>query len=189
MSNWKQEAERKFVGDKVELETFPGYWIKPKKYSISGKDAISDEQRKLQQGIDKKAMASVIKKLHIDTEGKQEDVIMSEVMDQLTDAELSVMVDSQYVPSANYLKVRLREGIHSHNFCDAAESKDVEALANDILDYPEIADEMLQAVEGFNRPLAQKSSRKSKTQPSGSTTEPASSGKTNSPTDGDPPKS
>jgi hypothetical protein len=186
---WKDEAKRTVVGDKVELKTFPGYWIKPKKYSVAGKDAINEEQRKLQQGIDKKAMASVIKKLDIEADGKDETQLMGEIMDKLTDDELAAMMDSQYVPSANYIKVRLREGIDSHNFCDAAESHDVKAFVDDILAYPEITEEILRIVEEHNRPLAGKSSKKSKMRPSGSTTEPASTGETPSPTEESPQKS
>ncbi len=180
---WKEEARRTVVGEEVELKTFPGYWIQPKKYSVSGKDAINEEQRKLQQGIDKRALASVIKKLGIDSSGKEEEQVMTEVMDKLTDDELAAMMDSQYVPSANYIKVRLREGINAHNFCDAARSNDVKALTEDILDYPEIAGECLKIVETFNRPLAKRSPRKLGTQQSGSTTDQPSNGGIDSPTE------
>jgi hypothetical protein len=186
---WKEAAQRTIVGDKVELKTFPGYWIKPKKYSVSGKDAINEEQRKLQQSIDKKALASMIKKLDIDSDGKDEAQIMSEVMDTLTDEELAAMMDSQYVPSASYIKVRLNEGIHAHNFCDGPETQDVSSFAQDILDYPEIAEEILKVVEEYNRPLAKKSTKKSKMQPNGSTTEQPLNGETPSPTEESQPKS
>ena len=185
-ANWKESARRKIVGDAEELKTFPGYWIKPKKYSVTGKDAINDEQRKLQQGIDRRSVASVVKKLKIKADGKTEDQLLEEVMDRLTDDELAAMIDSQFVPSAAYIKIRLMEGIHSHNFCDAAESLDVKTLVNDILDYPEIAGEMLAIVERFNAPLARKSSRILKTPPSGSTEEQSSNGETLSPTDDTP---
>lgn len=182
--SWKQDAQRKIVGDKNELKTFPGYWIRPKKYSIAGQDAINAEQRKLQKGIDKKALVSVAKKLKIDADGREEAEIMTEIMSNISDDELSALMDSQYVPSAAYIKIRLQEGIDSHNFCDAAESKDVDSLAEDILDYPEIAEELLQIVEEYNRPLAVKGSKKSKTPQNGSTTGQNLNTATNSRTDG-----
>ncbi|MCF7945446.1 MAG: hypothetical protein K9L24_01140 [Spirochaetia bacterium] len=182
--NWKQEAQRKIVGDKKELKTFPGYWIRPKKYSIAGQDAINAEQRRLQKGMNKKAIVSVAKRLKINADGREEEDIKNDIMDSISDDELSALMDSQYVPSAAYIKIRLKEGIESHNFCDAAESKDIDSLAEDILDYPEITEEMLQIVEDYNRPLAVKGSKKSKTPQNGSITEQNLNTATNSRTDG-----
>ena len=187
---WKDKASKLVVGDSVELKTFPGFWIRPRKYTVAGQDAINEIQRKLQKGINKKALMSFVRKLEIDkAEEKSEQELATEVMDQLTEEEIDTMMESSQLPTADIIKAKLKEGIHSHNFTDQGESEDVAQLVQDIIDYPIIAEEMLGIVEGFNRPLAEKKSKKSKTQPSGSTTEAPLSTEIPSQTEGTPPKS
>lgn len=181
MSNWKDKASKLAVGESKELKTFPGYWIRPRKYTVAGQDAINEIQRKLQKGINKKALMSFVRKLEIeDVDKKDEQALTAEVLEHLTEEEIDTMMESSQLPTADLMKAKLKAGIHSHNFSDKGESTETDVFVQDILDYPTIAEEILKIVEEFNRPLAGKKSKKSRTRRSGSTTAQPSTTETSS---------
>lgn len=160
---WQDDARKLIVSDKKELTTFDGFWIKVKKFSINATDEINAATREVQKGMDKKSLIEVAKKAReagIAGEVLSED----EIMDMLTPEQMSALLDSTSVASAKVVEIKLRNGIEAHNFEDTK----VPQLAHDILEYPEIAQEMLKFVEEFNRPLAKTTSVKSATPPSGS---------------------
>jgi hypothetical protein len=136
-----------------DLTTFEGHWIKAKKYSINATDEINAATREVQKGMDKKSLIEVAKKAR--EMGIAGEVVSEEdIMDMLTPEQMSALLDSTGVASAKVMEIKLRNGIAEHSF-DGCPVKD---LARDILEYPEIAQEMLKIVEEFNRPLAKKSS-------------------------------
>lgn len=150
---WKEDARRLVISQKYELESFPGFWITAKKYSIAAKDEIGAAVRKMQRGIDKKSLSVVLRKCS--EIGKE--VTEENILDVLTDEELIALADSSAVDVAEVTEIRLRHGIADHNF----EGSDVKELAHDLLEYPEICSEILKIVEGFNRPLAVRSDKSS----------------------------
>ena len=175
--NWKEDARRTIIGKKENLVSFEGYWVKAKKYSTQGKDEITEATRNIQKGIDKKVLMSAAKKYR--STGK--DVVSEdELFDLLTAEEIATMMDSSTVPTSELFKAKLKNGVYSHNFCEGdietrSTEKDIKGFANDILEFEEIALEIIKIVEDFNRPLVVKTSSISETSPSGSTTEPNSS--------------
>ena len=152
--SWKDDARRLIIGEKKDLESFEGYWIKPRKFSIKAKDEIAAVQRKIQKGIDKKSLASMMEKAK-DVDGDDQ----RKVFEVLTSDELEAMVDMQNIESKDLVKIKLMHGIAEHNFGNET----VEKLSEDILDFESVAIEMLNIVEDFNRPLVEETPKTSKT--------------------------
>lgn len=175
---WKDDARRLVVSDKRELESITDsegkkYWIKPRKWSVAAKDEINGVQRRLQKAIDKKALASLVQKSQT---GDYETV--EEMIEAMEPDEFAALLDTQNIESYDLAEVKLRNGISSHNFCDGdietrSTDKDIKGFVHDILEYEDIALEILKIVEDYNRPLAMKTSATSKTLPDGSTEESA----------------
>jgi hypothetical protein len=140
--------------------------VKVRLWSVSGKDEISNALKKVQKGIDKKALMSFAMK----AKNKGADITdESQLMELLTEDEIGAFVDSESAEMAGLTETKLRLGIAEHNFGDI----DIKELAHDLLEFPKQATEILKLVEDFNAPLAQKTSKPSGTSPSGCTTEPA----------------
>lgn len=165
MASWKDNARRTTIGDEVKLESFPGGWVKVKKYSIQGKDEIAEATRAVQKDIDKTMLMSAAKKMKGKT-GLTED----QIFDLLSAEEIGAMVDSTSVASSNLFESKIKNGLHSYNFGDG-DSKEVKIFAKDILEFEEIALEVIKIIEDFNRPLAPKTSSISEMSQNGSTTE------------------
>ena len=161
---WQDDARRTIVSEKKDLESFPGYWVKVRKYSISAKDEIQSVLKKAQKGIDKKALLSLM--------AKREKITSPEELQQsVTPEELEMAVEMQTAEIKSYAIIRIRHGVAEHNFCDEGISKETEKFALDIMEYGEIVDEILTLIEDFNRPLAAKTSMPSEMSQNGSITE------------------
>lgn len=184
---WKDDARRTIVSEKKELETFPGYWVKVRKYSIQGKDEINAAMAKLQSSIDKKALYSLAKKVRQQQGNK--DLTEQQVLEMLEPDEIEAFMDGNTAPVADLNRLKIQHGVVAHNFSEkdkdlgTDDPKDIEAFANDILEFAEITAEVLQHIEAFNRPLASPRSKTSKTSPSGSTKDQPSSPETSSQTE------
>lgn len=163
---WKEDARRLVIGEKAELDTLPGYWVKPLKYSIQAKDEINAIQCKLQKGINKKELASLMQKLK-DIRKGDESPKDEEILSQISEGELETLLNMQNTESKELTRIKILYGVAEHNF----DGVSVAELAEDILDYEEVALEILTIVEEFNRPLANKMSSTSKMSQDGSITE------------------
>jgi hypothetical protein len=156
---WKNDARRLVIGERRELGTFEGYWIRPRKFSVQAKDEINAIQRRIQKSIDKKALISLMKKVKGSKEADQsEEEIEKKLYESMTDDELNSMLDAQGVETKDLIYTKILYGVAEHNFCDEEKSEDSKVLAADILDYEAIAQEIINVVEEFNRPLAPKKS-------------------------------
>lgn len=179
---WKDDARKTIISEKKELQTFPGYWVKVRKYSIQGRDEINAAMKRVQKDLDKKALYSLAKKVK-ERSGK-ESVTEDEVMSMLEPEEIAAFMDSNSTPVTELNMLKLQHGIAAHNFVDGDrdvgtdDSKVVKRFAEEILEYADIAAEILRVVEEYNRPLAPKRSKTSRTSQNGSTTEPSSSQET-----------
>lgn len=160
---WKDDARRTVVSEKMELSTLPGYWVVARLWTVGGKDEISTAMRKVQKGLDKKALMSfAIKAKNNGADLKNE----QELMDLLTPEEIGAFVDSESAEMAGLIEVKLRYGIAEHNF----DGVTVPELAKAMLEYPNIATEILGLIEEFNRPLPKTTSKPPEMSPNGSTT-------------------
>jgi len=169
--NWKEDARRTIIGKKKDLVSFPGYWVKAKKYSTQGKDEITEATRNVQKGIDKKTLMSAAKKVR--AKGGRENITDDEIFDLLTAEEISTLMDSSTVAASELFKAKIKNGMESHNFCDGdietrSTDKDIKGFATEILEFEEIALEIIKIIEDFNRPLVQKTSLTSETSQNGS---------------------
>jgi hypothetical protein len=177
---WQDDARRTIVSEKHELNTFPGYWVKVKKYSISARDEIQSVLSKFQKSIDKKALMSLVGK-------RGTNLSESELRESLTPEEIGAVLDMGNAETSQYSYVRIKNGIAEHNFCDEGVSKETESFAKDILDYSDIAQEILLIIEEYNRPLAEVTSKQSTTSPNGFTTGASLNTEMNSQTDDNQP--
>lgn len=171
---WKEDARRSIIGKKKELISFPGYWVQARKYSTQGKDEIADATRAVQKGIDKKVLFSAAKKM----KGK-ENLTEDQIFDMLSAEEISELVDSSSCAATELFKAKIKNGLNAHNFCDGdietrSTEKDIKGFANDILEFEEVALEIIGIIEDFNRPLALATPSISKMLPNGSTKEQSS---------------
>lgn len=169
---WETAARAGIIGKRTELKSLAGYWITPKKYSVPAENAINAAS--LQES--KKLPPSIIRKLAPVFEKKK---LMSEaaMMEILTDDEMDKVLESQggknTVATVNVISLALLYGIGSHNLTgDQDTGTDIvdQELVDNILQYEPLTTEMYGIITRHNRPLSQKPSSKSKTQPSGSTT-------------------
>ncbi len=177
---WQDDARRTIVSEKHELETFPGYWVKVRKYSISAKDEIQAVLRKAQKSIDRKALMSLMAR-------REKGLTEEELRESLTAEEIGAMIDMQSGELSELCKIRIKHGLFEHNFCDEGVSKETEKFAKDILEYNDIAEEIIGRIEAFNAPLAEKTSKASATSPNGFTTEASSTTETPCQTEGNQP--
>jgi hypothetical protein len=167
---WQDDARRLTTGQRHELSTFPQFWIVPKKYSIAARDEIQAAMREVQKGIDKKAIAELYTKMR----QLGGEITEDRILEVVTPDELAAFMENNSVSVKKAYEIKLRNGIASHNF----EGSTVEQLAHDILEFADIAVEMLKIIEDFNRPLPKATSSTSGTSPSGSTKEASSSTET-----------
>ncbi len=190
--SWKEDARRTIVSEKKDLVSFPGYWVKPKKYSVKGRDEINEAERKVQKNIDKKALMKFARRLKDKDEYK--DLSEEQILEKIPDDELIVMMDLRMTEVFAVNEAKIKHGIACHNFCDGdidtrSTEKDIQGFARDILEFEDIAVEIIGYIEEFNRPLAVQSSLTSETLQSGSTEDQNLSTETNSQTAEIPPNS
>lgn len=169
---WQDDARRLVKSERYDLESFTGYWIKAKKYSIADRDTIQAALREVQKGIDKKALVDVMRKAKNLSMGENytEQELKDKLMENLSNDDFAALMESTGVSTAKVIEAKLRSGIAEHNF----DGTTVEELAHSLLEYPQICEEALKFVEKFNAPLASQTPKISGTSQSGSTTQPSS---------------
>ena len=160
---WKDSARRLTTGGKIELKTLGGFWVIPKKYSIAGNDAIGAIQRKMLKGVDKKSLSSLI---HKRSEGFETPEAMVEAMEP---EELMALFDSNSLEKEESTRVKIVHGLYEYGYQDEDSSKDVKGFATEVLEFEDVALEVLSVIEKFNHPLANPTSSTSKMSQDGST--------------------
>jgi len=171
---WQDDARRTAISERIDLKTLPGRWVKVRLWTIGGKDEINTAMKKMQKGIDKKALVSLAMK-----KKGNKDLGEDEMLALLTEDEISAFMDGNLGEVASLMEIKIRCGLFEHNFDGITNAE----LSHDLLEFPEIAEEISALIEAFNRPLAQRTSNSSETQPSGSTTEASLSTETPSQTE------
>ena len=154
MKDWKDDARRLIVSEKKELETFPGYWVKLRKYSVQGSDEIMAALRNVQKNLDKKSILEISRKAkELGLSGKN--ISEDQVIEMITPEQLDALVSSNSLAMAAVSEAKIKFGVAEHNFCEGdSTTENMDIFAHDILEYAPIAKEIVDLVEGFNRPLA-----------------------------------
>lgn len=178
---WKEDARRTIVSDKKMLKSFPEGWVKVKKFSVKGNDEINAALRKLQSVFDRKAIMSFAKKARDGADEKS-------MLQEMTPEEMGMILDGNTAESYDLIFAKIKNGVAMHNFCDGdietrSTEKDIQGFAKDILEYPDIANEIVSLIEDYNRPLVEKRSETSKMSPNGSSEEQSSNQEMNSQTE------
>jgi len=170
--NWKVAADRVAIGEKIELESMPGYWVRPRRYTKQGEAEILAAQTRA-IGQSKQIAASMMNQMPAPDSDSEEMTGMSP--QTRNDLAMVVMQNAtaDMVGKVEEDTLRILFGIEDHNFNGETEqaSKD---WASEVMQYTDIANEILVLVRGQNLPLGLRTSHKSGTSPNGSLMEPAS---------------
>lgn len=181
MGSWRDAARRALVGEKVDLKTTNGeLWIRPKKLSQAATDAIKDIRAKPVTGAGSKEMMRRAMKIR----EKYKDDIDLAALDKMPEDDRLEIIDLYSAmragPQAEVYRIMLAHGIGEHNFADDAgklvgggQTLDPKTV-DEVLEWGDLAVEIVAAIEAYNRPLAQATGGTSQTQPSGSTPAPSS---------------
>lgn len=169
---WKDAVARDLVGPKAELETLPGYWIRPKKYSAT----VGAELQALELKMANRS-PTFAKLMSKAIEEKGDAVAPREVFDACdveTRSRISLEmaeVTQEYGPRQAYLM--LTGGLGDHNFTNDDGGKAVldEEFVEIVSSNQAVLQEMLAVVRSWNPPFSRSGPAKSETQRSGSTEE------------------
>lgn len=149
MKDWKEKARRTIEGDKIELKSLKDGWFQPRKYSIEGSEVI----RSLTVKTGMSLSSEMLKKLapYIESDDSPE-----EIMKKLPPADLEMLMKSQAVggqSNKELVGAILTYGIGTNNL-------EGENIVEDLLEYSEIAMEMIEGIRKHNRPLAPGTAKK-----------------------------
>jgi hypothetical protein len=173
--SWEHQARLKRMGEKRDLKTFPGYWIRPQKYSIEGEEEIQCAQLRLKNKLSSSATRKIAARLR---ESGNPEITVEEFLKTLNDEELEELLQEgqklEPGDSSNYVRLVLLHGIGEHNFKDAqGKTEEIsEDFVKRFMRISETAHEAVKIIEEWNRPLARRSAPSSGTSPNGSTTGP-----------------
>lgn len=153
---FKKEAQKSVLGVKTELKSAPGYFIVPKKYTVSGDAAIKESSISSLDLPD-----SVLEEIAELIDEDDSDLKASDVMQHLSTVSKAKLVQSKTsvaTSGVETIRLTLLYGIGAHNFYDGEEelSKEVtDDLVKNIMDYADITNECLLIIGQHNNPLLQ----------------------------------
>lgn len=161
--------KRKIMGPRQDLETLPGFWIKPKKYSSTGGEEIQAVQFKMSKGARNPVVAKYVKKFR--AQGIENPKI-SDIVDKLNEEELAELLEAMgsVNPESNteLQEKILLHGTGEHNFRQSGKVLSIEDAIPIIMQDIEAVREINGIIGKWNSPLASEPSEKSGTQSSGS---------------------
>ena len=155
---WKDAARRTRQGKKHELETLPGYYFHPVKFSVEGNDEIVAISLKKKEGLSPKTL----KKIR-EIAGAKKDMSEAEIINSIPDDDLLEILresDAKLLNSAELKRAKIKHGFGKNNFegvdNEGAEGKKgvSDDFIDDILQHVEVVNEIVGAIEVWNRPLA-----------------------------------
>jgi hypothetical protein len=166
--NWKVAADRATVGERVELVTLPGYWVRPRHYSKLGEAEILAAQTRSMaksRAVASSVIDAYIKKPSSDVES----MIGGMSIEDQKNVSIKVMegATAETVGHQEEDVMRIAFGVEDHNFKGEPSRASVE-WAREIMPYGGIANEILELVVEKNRPLARRTSPSSETSLNGS---------------------
>lgn len=148
--NWKIAADRAAIGDKTELKSLPGLWVKPRKFTKQGAAEILAAQTRATMKT--RAASNAVTKAVLQS-GSDAD---SAGLTQEQKAEIATVVmqnaSADMIGHLEEDEARILFGIAEHNF-EGEPQAPTKEWVTDIMQYAEIADEILGIVQEKNRPL------------------------------------
>lgn len=162
--------QRRIIGDRHDLETLSGFWIKPKKYSTEGGEEIAALRFKIMRNSRNPKIVGILKKLKdegieaLDVTTLLEKIPEEEVMELF-----AAMYEARGDGRGEIQRAILKHGIGDHNFNSGGKKLSVEEAVPKLMQDAEAVVEIIANIEEWNVPLAQGRSQSSETQPNGST--------------------
>ena len=169
--NWKQTARKDVIGDKVVLKSikpeektlkaweevdrnWKEYFIKPKRYSISGKDKVDAITMSNTKSLPGKVMTSMVKITKENPGIKDKDLFS-----YLSEEEQALVIDSQLEKFENteMIKTIIIQGLSETNLIEGQET--LEDFADEVLEFQAIATEIVEIIRAYNLPLESKKSK------------------------------
>lgn len=176
---WRTAARRTRVGERIELTSLPGYWIKPQKYSVEAANKIRALEQQLQDNVTVEGRDFIVRKAKAARQAADELDIAS-VLAACDETELvwflAQIKTADPAVATMHQRLVLLHGIGEHNFTDenGVLCKVEESFVDQIMDYAEPALEMYTIVQEWNRPFGRERSKNFRGQSSPSTTEKSS---------------
>lgn len=175
--SWKIAADRLTIGEKVELKTFPGYWIQPRRYSKAGEAEILAvvTRQQIKKASVKKAIMAAAKEEELKGQKEQSDIAQMNgeaLSDELRERILTAVVEDMSAEDIAGIEKQVTEiayGVHAHNFYGEPVGGSTD-WARSLLEYKDIFNEILKIVEEKNAPLPSLTSPSSATSLTGSST-------------------
>lgn len=155
MSKWRDEAEKRSVGDRVQLKTLPGHYIIPRRYSTETQDRLTALAGKTSgSGLTQETLDEIDRREETGEE-------LGRAVQLRIQSELGGLEEGVYIDQA---RITLLGGLHEFGDETAEErftGDEIPALVEEILQYNELAAEILDVIREGNRPLAGKNGSKS----------------------------
>jgi hypothetical protein len=169
--NWKIAADRVAIGEKIELESMPDYWVRPRRYTKQGEAEILAAQTRA-IGKSKQIATSLMNQMP--APGSDAEEMAGLTAQAQSDIAMIVMqnASADMVGKVEENTLRILHGIEDHNFNGDPE-KATQEWAAEVMGYADIANEILALVKEQNLPLGLRTSHKSGTSPNGSSTDQA----------------
>lgn len=166
---WKDAVARDLVGPKTELQTLPGYWIRPKKYNAT----IGAELQALELKMASRS-PTFAKLMSKAIQDKGEDVAPKDVFDAC-DVETRSRIGLEMAEAAQehgprQTHLMLVGGIGDHNFTndDGGKATIDEEFVEIVRSNRAVLDELLSIVRSWNPPFSRTGPARSETPRSGS---------------------
>jgi len=171
--NWKNTARKSIIGEKIIMKSivpdedtlkkweqdgrkWTEYYIKPKKYSVAGKDRVDTVTMK-----NSKTLPAVIKAKIAKIVQDNPDIEDKDIMKHLSEEEQIMIFDNQVdnFENTEMIKTVILEGLAETNLIDGEET--IEEFAESVLEFQDIATEIIESVRDHNNPLEKGKSKKS----------------------------
>lgn len=155
--SWKIAADRAVIGEKIELKSLPGYWVRPRRWTKAGEAEINAASARIlakQSAVRRSIMeqSSVPQSEADAAAGAIPEDVRTKIMDALT-----ANLDGETVGQIESKIAKIAYGVHAHNFLGEEAGGTME-WARELAGYTDVFDEILGIVEAKNAPLALKTS-------------------------------
>ncbi len=166
---WEDKSRLKRLGEKHDLESLEGHWIKPIKYSIEGEEEINLAKLRLKDHYPKGFIRKLAKK-YPGLESKKPAEMAAALDEEDLDEMLNQTTNLTPGEQSAHIQLTLLHGIGEHNMenGEGKPEKVTEDFIKRICENKELATEIQAVIVDHNRPLASGSGSKSGTQQSGS---------------------
>lgn len=156
--NWKVAADRIAIGERANLASLDGYWIQPRRYTKAGEaEILAAQTRAIAKS--KSIAASMFDSMpEPETDSER---MFGPSAESKKEIAMAVMENAtaDMVGKVEENTLRILYGIEAHNFDD--EGKPTREWADEIMQYSDVANEILGIVAEQNLPLSLRTSRKS----------------------------